>query len=154
MSQEKSGLGNTSYCSSEVLQLRLFSATAEEKVRTPKSHHLNCFAGEHVAPYLSQTGAEDPLPANHPVQTFQGTPGLPQGCITYQERYSHVEKEQDRWISASKSCCDFVLRVCSLVRSLPRGPAINTTIPLAALTEFPPCRHWISDANNASPHSR
>ena len=53
-------------------------------------------AGEHVAPYVISTALKELLPEGHPIETFQGTPGLPSGCITYEERYSLVEGESNR----------------------------------------------------------
>lgn len=52
--------------------------------------------GEHVAPFLDRVTAKDWVPESHPQQTFEGTPGLPVGCITYEERYSKIDRDHDK----------------------------------------------------------
>lgn len=45
-----------------------------------------------MAPFLEYVTTKEGLPESHPEQTFEGTPGLPKGCITYEERYSKIDE--------------------------------------------------------------
>ena len=49
-----------------------------------------------MAPFLELVTSKEWVPDSHPQQTFEGTPGLPTGCITYEERYSRFDPEHDK----------------------------------------------------------
>lgn len=53
-----------------------------------------------MAPFSYSVAPRDWLPEDHPVQTLEGNPDLPDGCITYDERYSKAEMEHDRSVQA------------------------------------------------------